>query len=211
MAGGTGLERGSHVTFWRTSASEHWLNAIDKNRTDVNVFFFLQFFFALVHSFATLKWIQKWEKLHLYKLRYHNLFLQKKRLVPASVGESFSWSLDPLLLLATVLVNFHICVDLPHEGTCSHIPNGSYKRKMLQECHCINNHTCFALVWEFKSVYEVTVTILWSKQMLWIEVEPTTHDSERRTEYCHVAKVKGRLEQTIHPELWDKTTVSRQW
>lgn len=43
------------------------------------------------------------------------------------VGKSIN---IPVLLLC-FLVNFHICVDLPHKGTCSHVSNGTWKTNVF--------------------------------------------------------------------------------
>lgn len=42
---------------------------------------------------------------------------------------SGSWGANPRTSLCRcwTLVDFHICVDLPHKGTCSHVSHGACK------------------------------------------------------------------------------------
>lgn len=42
-----------------------------------------------------------------------------------------------LLLLLRLLVNFHICVDLPHKGTCSHVSDGTWDKQTGLRRHIV--------------------------------------------------------------------------
>lgn len=56
------------------------------------------------------------------------------------VGKSIN---IPVLLLR-LLVNFHICVDLPHKGTCSHVSNGTthYSQGSAEHGHVAKVEGC---------------------------------------------------------------------
>lgn len=49
----------------------------------------------------------------------------KNDLCPPSFRIRVGKSVYIPVLLLRFLVNFHICVDLPHEGTCSHVSDGT--------------------------------------------------------------------------------------
>lgn len=50
----------------------------------------------------------------------------KNDLCPPSFGIRLGKSINiPVLMLLHFLVNFHICVNLPHKGTCSHVSYGT--------------------------------------------------------------------------------------
>lgn len=59
------------------------------------------------------------EKQNLYKVKYHNL---AKWLVPVCVRKVEADPNFPVLIMYS-LINFHICVDFPYKGTCSHVTN----------------------------------------------------------------------------------------
>lgn len=53
----------------------------------------------------------------------------KNDLCPPSFRIHVGKSINIPVLLLCFLVNFHICVDLPHKGTCSHVSNGTWKNR----------------------------------------------------------------------------------
>lgn len=55
----------------------------------------------------------------------------KNDLCPPSFRIHIVISINIPVLLLRFLVNFHICVDLPHKGTCSHVSNGTWNKQML--------------------------------------------------------------------------------
>lgn len=83
---------------------------------------------------AALKFIQKMEKT-IVQSEILTMSSQERKVIkndlclPSSrihVGQSIK-------LLLCLLVNFHIRVDLPHKGTCSHVSHGTWKRNVLGE------------------------------------------------------------------------------
>lgn len=74
-----------------------------------------------MHHAATFNSLRKWKT--RFCTRYHNLILQNKWRLCARFDREEVSAL--LLRLCRVLVDFHICVDLPHKGTCSHVTHRS--------------------------------------------------------------------------------------
>lgn len=84
---------------------------------------------------AALKFIQKMEN-YIVQSEIPTISLQERKVIKNDlcltsfrirVGKSMN---IPVTLLC-FLVYFHICVDLPHKGTCSHVSYGTWKTKTL--------------------------------------------------------------------------------
>lgn len=125
--------------------------------------------FALVHfRVAALKFIQKMEKNYIVQSEILTISLQETKVIkndlcPPSSKIHVGKSINIPVLLLCFLVNFHICVDLPHKGTCSHVSNGTWKtnvfcefpfrwpghckyRTLLSLCRLIHHRTKYLLV-----------------------------------------------------------------
>ena len=121
----------SFLTFAPTSFV---LKVIDKNRT-INVWYlFPQICSCSLVCCGVQTHSEKW-KTTLYKVRFHNLFCKrwrKKMTCAHRLLLGSAW-VDPWMSLWCHLhsVDFHICVDLPHKGTCSHVSNSTYQRNTI--------------------------------------------------------------------------------
>lgn len=81
---------------------------------------------------------RKWKKNYIVQSEILTISLQERKVIkndlcPPSFRIHVGKSINIPVWLLRFLVNFHICVDLPHKGTCSHVSDGTWKTNVLCE------------------------------------------------------------------------------
>lgn len=135
VSGGTGFEKRSHVSLKHLPQRFLFFFFLWKQliKTEPCVWYLFRRF-ALVH-FELRRWnsFRKWKN-YIVQSEILTISLQERKVIkndlcPPSFRIHIGKSII-LVLLLRFLVNFHICVDLPHEGTCSHVSDGTWNKQM---------------------------------------------------------------------------------
>lgn len=104
------------------------LNTMDKNQDLVFITFADVIFFSWGAVVKFIKEMETKTNLHCTKADSLDFFSRKKVMTDLcllSFRLHVGKSLNIHVLLLCFLVNFHICVDLPDKGTCSHVSNST--------------------------------------------------------------------------------------